>query len=377
MEFNGSNKRNNFRIAIAIIIAIVLLILYGVLNSYLDDKLKVKLEKEKDEFISLISKSSTFDLKVIEDGNDVSGNSIHFNLANNSVLNYFSESVIYNHRFELNQDIIRYKTKLQFWIHYDFHSYDQYNSETKTIWDGRFYNFYNSRIEEINNEYVLVLYFDSPEWKSGWTIDNNEDKDIKKYYYQLWLKLNIKTLNEISLFKKIQLFQKEKVLNLNKFINHDNPVMLVSKLFAKNIDNSDDFTPMFKRDKSYEGKWYEIYLGTINISLGAGNSENDDNTTAMPHEYDESDIAVDSSSTVKGTTSTENEINNYYKVTSDKAYFYNSHDENSITTSYLIKDDVVFINQSSNGFGYASFQNVKGKTTNGWIKLSDVIIADE
>ena len=117
-------------------------------------------------------------------------------------------------------------------------------------------------------------------------------------------------------------------------------------------------------------------MGTIKISLGAGNSENDDNTTAMPHEYDESDIVVDSSSSAQGTTSTENEINNYYKVISDKAYFYNWHDEYSITNSYLIKDDVIFINQSYNGFGYASFQNTEGKTTNGWIKLSDVIIAD-
>ncbi len=375
MELQSISKQN--KLIFGIVLCVALLILYNILNSYLDDKLTAKLNKEKNEIVALISSNSSFNLKVIKEGNEVSGNTIKFNLKNSLIDNYYSESVLNDYRFELNQDIIQYKSKLQFWIHYDFHSYDQNNSETKTIWDGRFNSFYNSKIEEIKDEYALVLYFDSPEWKGGWTINDKEDRDIEKFYYQVWLKLNLKTLNKISFFKKIQLFQQDKILKLDTFTNHDNPVMIVSKLYAKDINNTDDFVPIFKRDKSFEGKWYEIYLGTINILLGAGNSENDDNTTAMPHEYDESDIAVDSSSTVKGTTSTENEINNYYKVTSDKAYFYNSHDENSITTSYLIKDDVVFINQSSNGFGYASFQNVKGKTTNGWIKLSDVIIVDE
>ncbi len=375
MQLQSISKQN--KLIFGIVLCVALLILYNILNSYLDDKLTAKLNKEKNEIVALISSNSSFNLKVIKEDNEVSGNTIKFNLKNSLIDNYYSESVLNDYRFELNQDIIQYKSKLQFWIHYDFHSYDQNNSETKTIWDGRFNSFYNSKIEEIKDEYALVLYFDSPEWKGGWTINDKEDRDIEKFYYQVWLKLNLKTLDKISFLKKIQLFQQDKILKLDTFTNHDNPVMIVSKLYAKDINNTDDFVPIFKRDKSFEGKWYEIYLGTINISLGAGNSENDDNTTAMPHEYDESDIVVDSSSTVKGTTSTGNEINNYYKVTSDKAYFYNSYDENIITTSYLIKDDVVFINQSSNGFGYASFQNVKGIITNGWIKLSDVIIADE
>ncbi|MBX3163776.1 MAG: hypothetical protein KF900_04800 [Bacteroidetes bacterium] len=68
----------------------------------------------------------------------------------------------------------------------------------------------------------------------------------------------------------------------------------------------------------------------------------------------------------------EEEVEEYYTVSSDKAYFYNSPSSGTQRKAYLIEGDRVYVSKTQNEFGYAEFENSEGKTTSGWIKLSDI-----
>ena len=83
MELQSISKQN--KLIFGIVLCVALLILYNILNSYLDDKLTAKLNKEKNEIVALISSNSSFNLKVIKEGNEVSGNTIKFNLKNSTL----------------------------------------------------------------------------------------------------------------------------------------------------------------------------------------------------------------------------------------------------------------------------------------------------
>ena len=61
-----------------------------------------------------------------------------------------------------------------------------------------------------------------------------------------------------------------------------------------------------------------------------------------------------------------------YRVTT-KAYFYDF--ENSKfqqRNAYLVENDVVGISMQISGYGYTEFVNREGKTTKGWVKMSDL-----
>jgi len=68
-----------------------------------------------------------------------------------------------------------------------------------------------------------------------------------------------------------------------------------------------------------------------------------------------------------------NNISNdiYYSVIS-KTFFYDSPDESTKRSGYLVQDDIVFIEKIENGFGYTVF-----KTTKGWLKMSTLIAVSE
>jgi len=60
-----------------------------------------------------------------------------------------------------------------------------------------------------------------------------------------------------------------------------------------------------------------------------------------------------------------------YSVIS-KAFFYNLPDENTKSSKYLVEDDVVDVIKKENDFGYAEYTNEQGRTTKGWLKMSDI-----
>lgn len=71
------------------------------------------------------------------------------------------------------------------------------------------------------------------------------------------------------------------------------------------------------------------------------------------------------------TSRTNNNIKSYI-VTSFKAYFYNSPDYDNKRKAYLVAGEKVTSLQTQNGFIYISFTNANGRTSSGWISLSDV-----
>lgn len=75
--------------------------------------------------------------------------------------------------------------------------------------------------------------------------------------------------------------------------------------------------------------------------------------------------------------SQESEVNSYFKVITNKSYFYNNPNENDRRNAYLVNGEVVYITKSENGFGYTEHINNQNQTTTGWIKLSDLTNATE
>ena len=67
----------------------------------------------------------------------------------------------------------------------------------------------------------------------------------------------------------------------------------------------------------------------------------------------------------------------YYKVISNKAFFYAEPQEATKKSSYLIKGNKVDIKNYKGNFGYVEYRNTQGKTTKGWLRLSDIILIEE
>lgn len=62
----------------------------------------------------------------------------------------------------------------------------------------------------------------------------------------------------------------------------------------------------------------------------------------------------------------------YYTVNPnsiDKVYFYDNPDERFKRKGYLIGNEVVFVQEIVNGFGYIDYTNIRGLKSKGWIKM--------
>lgn len=62
----------------------------------------------------------------------------------------------------------------------------------------------------------------------------------------------------------------------------------------------------------------------------------------------------------------------WYSVTVPKAMFYNEADAKTMRSAYLVPGNEIFIQRKSGEFGYGSFTSPAGKTTAGWILLSEL-----
>ncbi|MBX3164138.1 MAG: hypothetical protein KF900_06620 [Bacteroidetes bacterium] len=106
-------------------------------------------------------------------------------------------------------------------------------------------------------------------------------------------------------------------------------------------------------------------------------SDEEANSNAKTEETSENELTknneqVYSTEQSNATNNTEEEMEAYYTVASDKAYFYNAPSNETKRKAYLIEGDRVLVTKTQNEFGYAEFENSQGKTTSGWIKLSDI-----
>lgn len=73
----------------------------------------------------------------------------------------------------------------------------------------------------------------------------------------------------------------------------------------------------------------------------------------------------------------ENEESKYYEfsnyvVKDDRAYFYVNPDFSDRRKAYLVMNEIVYIQQIINGFGFAEFTNGNGKTSKGWLLLKNI-----
>lgn len=64
--------------------------------------------------------------------------------------------------------------------------------------------------------------------------------------------------------------------------------------------------------------------------------------------------------------------NNYFVVTSNKAYFHNSPNLSSKRNAYLLKDAIGNVIESRNGFVYIIFENTRNQISKGWINIDDI-----
>lgn len=53
----------------------------------------------------------------------------------------------------------------------------------------------------------------------------------------------------------------------------------------------------------------------------------------------------------------------------DKVCFYDNPDKNFKRKAYLVGSELVFVQKTTNGFGYIDFINSRGLSTKGWIKM--------
>jgi len=61
-----------------------------------------------------------------------------------------------------------------------------------------------------------------------------------------------------------------------------------------------------------------------------------------------------------------------YVIKDDRAYFYANPDFSVKRKAYLVINEIVYIQQIINGFGYAEFTNANGKTSKGWLLLKNI-----
>ena len=68
-----------------------------------------------------------------------------------------------------------------------------------------------------------------------------------------------------------------------------------------------------------------------------------------------------------------------YKVSADRAYFYNQPDESTKRGAYMVANDDATINalQEQNGFIYTEFTNSRGQTSRGWLRRQDLTTLEE
>ena len=61
-----------------------------------------------------------------------------------------------------------------------------------------------------------------------------------------------------------------------------------------------------------------------------------------------------------------------FTVLTDRAYFYSNSNNSSRRNAYIVKGENGTFSKIENNFGYLTYTNTKGTTTQGWISLSDV-----
>jgi len=66
-----------------------------------------------------------------------------------------------------------------------------------------------------------------------------------------------------------------------------------------------------------------------------------------------------------------------YRVKSARTYFHNAPDETTKRGAFLSKNDLVTALGQEGGFIYTEFTNSRGQTSKGWLKLSELMTADE
>jgi len=66
-----------------------------------------------------------------------------------------------------------------------------------------------------------------------------------------------------------------------------------------------------------------------------------------------------------------------YRVKAAKTYFHNAPNETTRRNAFLSKNDPITAYQEEAGFVYTEFTNSRGQTSKGWLKLADLMTADE
>ncbi len=101
-----------------------------------------------------------------------------------------------------------------------------------------------------------------------------------------------------------------------------------------------------------------------------GNDKNDDNSAAKQEltvNPPVDNYTVDTTAVYYST--------GYYALNasdSKRVYFHSRPDYSSRRNAYLVTQDVVYVEQIENGFGYVRFTNDRGQVTTGWLYMSEL-----
>jgi hypothetical protein len=65
-------------------------------------------------------------------------------------------------------------------------------------------------------------------------------------------------------------------------------------------------------------------------------------------------------------------LSSTFRVISERAYFYNEPKEGTRRNAYFIRNDQAVALRNENGFVYVVFINPSGRTSKGWVRMSDI-----
>ena len=136
--------------------------------------------------------------------------------------------------------------------------------------------------------------------------------------------------------------------------------------------------------------FFAIFIGSCFLLIKIGYEKNADKQKSQQVIEDNGDIGDDAflensyQNQNYSETNTVNEYSNYnnedieykeysyYIVKDNREYFYSQPNSNTIKKAYLVFNEVVYIEQIVNGFGYTEFKNPKGRISSGWVLLKNM-----